>query len=471
MSTISPQQLSTLDPQNPQFDRQLVETLVEAGCSTVPQLEAQLTTLIAELDQLLSEQLSAIIQAPEFKALEALWRNLSALLDNDYSRSVKVRILDLSWPELAADLNLSRDLSYSALYRKIYTEEFSTAGGEPYGLLLIDHPASMELDDDSGFDDLFTLQLLGQLGHDALCPVLLPVATDFLGTDDVDVWTDPARVQRILDSADFAPWQALREQNGSQFIGLTLPRLLVRKPWRNYAEGFVFNEVAADKPGDELLWGNSSFAFAANVMREFNRIHWFGFLRASGDGVDAAIVNARRASYDHHLIQPICEIRFTDQLEECYAEQGFIPLSTCYLTGKVGIFSNRSVFRPLRRQASDEVNAMLQTTLLACRFGHYLKVKIRNKIGGYRTASECERELNSWLQTYCSNVDYADDAILARYPLKKAAIRISGDDRMASYHCEVEMLPQYQFDYLASNIMLKTDLGSIGGTTPRGGSV
>ncbi len=424
--------------------------------------EAVVQKLISEIDECLSRQLELIIQAPVFKELEALWRNLSALIGEGYPRGqVRIRILDMTWQQLSDDLNLSFSLKESLIYRRVYQQEFSTSGGQPYGLLLINHAVSTDVDHITGHDDLYTLQLLGQLGHEALCPVLMSASDNFIGTSDPDVWTDPERVRRILASDDFSSWQQLRAEPVSQFLGLTIPALQVRQPWSDYSNQFLFDEQPAYYSDSHILWGNSAFALARNVIREFCRISWFGFLRTgSSPRNGGAIVD---------LFSPaVASVRITPLLENFYSDRGFIPLSTGYLDKTVGIFSNRSIFHPEAAGSSDNaVASMLQTTLLACRIGHYLKIQIRDKIGSYKTAAECERELNRWLQTYTSNVEHAEEHILARYPLKKAQVRVIGHSSSGHYHCQISLQPQYQFDFLSSSIVLKTELAS----TERSGRV
>ncbi|MCL6271443.1 type VI secretion system contractile sheath large subunit [Sansalvadorimonas sp. 2012CJ34-2] len=425
-------------------------------------LEFVMQGLIAEIDERISRQLEPVIQDNHFKKLEALWRNLRALAGEGYpAGQVRIRILDMTWSQLSDDLNLSFTLKDSSLYRRIYQQEFSTSGGHPFGLLLVDHAVTTDLDPDTGHDDLYTMQLLGQLGHESLCPVLLPVADHFIGTDDPDVWTDPERVGRIFASDDFTGWRQLRSEKVSQFIGLTMPAIRIREPWANYQNQFLFDEQSAFAADSSTLWGNSAFALARNVLREFCRISWFGFLRS---GTDARSGGALVDLYS----EPVISMRITPALDNFYSENGFVPLANGYLDNKIGIFSNRSVFQPegagagagVGESSSDAaVISMLQTTLLACRIGHYLKAQIRDKIGSYKSASECERELNAWLQTYTSNVEHAEEHILARYPLKKSMVKVEGDSGTGRFHCQVSMQPQYQFDFLTSSIVLRTELG------------
>ncbi len=99
------------------------------------QFKALLSRVITQLDQLLSEQLSAVIQAEEFKRLEASWSGLHSLVQLPVSsRRIKVKLLDFSWNMLSTDLNQSFEISRSALFKKIYAKELDTAGGPAFWL-------------------------------------------------------------------------------------------------------------------------------------------------------------------------------------------------------------------------------------------------------------------------------------------------------------------------------------------------
>ncbi|MDD7805132.1 MAG: type VI secretion system contractile sheath large subunit [Endozoicomonas sp. (ex Botrylloides leachii)] len=423
------------------------------------QTEALIQKLIAAIDEMISMQLSIIIQSPPYKRLESLWRGLffmlGAVSSAQKTTAVRVRILDLSWSMLAADLELNARSRPSLLYRLVCRQELNTLGGQPFGLLLVDHAVSVLPDINKDCNDIEVLKYLANFAKNALCPVILPVASDFLGTDDIDIWVDEARVKRILDSTDFFEWHKLRKQENSFFLGLTLPEILMRQPWENYCKDIYFNEVPTKGMGSDYLWGNSAFAFARNVISEFDRIRWFGFLREPLGG--AVVAN--------NTNQPIAaRLRITESLEYFYNEQGFIPLTTCYLTHHIAFFSNQSIFKlPMKDADKDQwkLLTMLQTTLTGCRFGHYLKKLIRENIGSYRDAESCELKLNEWLLGYVSNVGYAEESILAQYPLKSAKVRLTGDPNLGIYQCKIEIQPQYQFDMIKAHIVIKANAGEL----------
>ena len=417
-------------------------------------VEATVQKLVAAIDEMVRLQLSSIIQQSSFKALESLWRGLLYLVErNSNPASSLIRVLDMSWEEVADDLNLSNRFQSSLLYRLVNQQELNTLGGHPFGLLLFDHCVSFTQTDFSVHDEIYTLQLLSELGQESLCPVLMSSAPDFLFTDDLEVWSNPERISRILASEDFNDWRRLRTLPSSRFLGLTLPQILVRPPWQGCYSDILFDEIAIGKPDSHFLWGNSAFALAGNIICEFNRIHWFGFLRVADKG--GALVGSTER------FTAAARVKITDRLGEFLSEQGFIPLETCYLNHHLAFFNNRSIYNPPAGRDDLKIISMLQTTLIGCRFGHYLKLLIRENIGSYDSAESCEKQLNIWLQEYTSDVDQGSDEVLASYPLRKSRARIRGNKALGIYQCEVELQPQYQFDFIRTSLVLKTDSSEI----------
>lgn len=408
--------------------------------------KATLTRFIALLDKLLSVQLSLVIQHVDFKRLEASWRGLAMLTLQPVSRRrIKVKVLDLKWHAVSNDLNGSFDIKQSVLYRKIYSREFDTAGGMPFGLLIIDHHIVSDYSAENDCDDLYTLLLLSELGESSMCPIIMGVDEFFFGDDPRRQLHDSSRINRILNSQDFQLWKQLREKSSARFIHLVLPEYLQHLSYQNYAAGFIFSETDHNQ---SALWGNSAYLLACNVIREFERISWFGFLRSYD----------KNGSYGA-IVQQTVDTKVNIHSEDSgfWSDQGFIPVTSVYLSGQKGFFNNQSVWK-----ASDEESrllGMLQTNLMACRFGHYIKAQIRDLIGRYDSIDDCKRSLENWLNKYISDVDYGDDSVMARYPLKSCEIRmekILDDD--TRYYCKIILQPQYQYEMIDARVVLNTSL-------------
>ncbi|NLS11780.1 type VI secretion system contractile sheath large subunit [Vibrio sp. SM6] len=421
-------------------------------------LVAGIVRLIAEIDRRISLQLSEVIHHPDFCQLEAAWRSVETLvqLPVNYQKT-RVKLLDLTWFELSHELNNAPSLKRSMLYNLIANRELNTSGGQPFGMLVVDHGLSMSLDND--YDDLYTVELLASLGELCLCPFVLSLEPEFFGESGADWLSDLGRMDKILQGPDFAEWQRLRRLNQARFVGVTLPQVRLRDAYAIDASRKIrFTESHQEQPG---LWGQASVLFASIAMREFNRINWFGFMKSRWqDKAMGALVNVPQtgigtsASYT-----PQPDIAIYSEMGHFYAEQGFIPLCRSVTTDKYFFRGNRSIWA-LAQNDAELVSGQLQTTLMICRIAHFLKMQIRGMIGNFQSAEECERYLNDWLQKYTSNLFNADEATMAKYPLSKSRVEVKPvNGQKDRYICNVLVQPQYQYDNVCGEVLLSTDLG------------
>lgn len=417
-----------------------------------------ISNLIVGIDQKISQQLSKIIQHKNFRELEALWRSLFVLVNTEYSTSrVKIKVLDISWGEISKDLNLSYDIKHTSLYYKIYSKELDTAGGFPYGALAICHRLSNDNNNDdyftNDFDDIYTTQLLGELGDVCLCQILIGLDEYFFGDNPDAILHNQERIQRIVQSQDFIAWQNLRKNKSSRFLNIVFPDYLVRKPYENYFSKFVFNETLTG--ACEGLWGNAVFLLVSNIIREFSRISWFGFLRAYDEnGEHGAVVKLPKP------LRVVPKSNFSVESDNYLSDFGLTVLSNVYLTDFYGFYSNSSV--KYSKNDTEKVINMMQTNLMSCRFSHYIKVILRDKVANYDTPEDCKKFLDNWISKYVMNSSFADESIVSQYPLKNAEIEVfARKDDATVYDCEVKIEPQYQYDLSTVSITLLTSARNI----------
>lgn len=424
-------------------------------------LFASISRLIADIDEKLSAQVSKILHHPDYAALESVWLGVDSLVNLPVNnQKTKVRILDISWGELSQDVNNSISLRRTVMYNLIGNRELNTSGGQPFGVMVVDHGISMNLDQD--YDDLYTLELLARLGDIVLCPFVFSPAEDFFGEKGGDWLSDTKRVEKILDGPDFASWRYLRSLPEARFIGLVMPRVKLRDAYTKAScRRFVFDETHQKQRG---LWGNSAFLFACVAMREFNRINWFGFMKSRWqDQYYGALANVPPNGVGSFSTKtPTPDVRIITEMGGFYSSQGFIPLCHSLMTDKYFFRGNASIWKA-GKDETEAVMGQLQTTLMICRIAHYLKVQIRGMIGNFQTAEECEIFLNNWLDRYSSNLFSADEATLAKYPLSKGQVRVKEiPGQQGRYSCDVLVQPQYQFDNVCGEVLLSTDLGAEG---------
>ncbi|MCE7629659.1 type VI secretion system contractile sheath large subunit, partial [Vibrio fluvialis] len=221
-------------------------------------LLASLLRLIAEIDDRMSRQLSVVIHHPDFSRLEASWKGVEALVSLPVNyQKVQIKIRNMSWEDLSQELNTAVSLRRTSLYNLIGNRELNTSGGQPFGLVVVDHALSMSLDGD--YDDLYTLELLSQLGDLCLCPFILSPSDDFFGESGADWFSDIERVKKILHGPEFVAWQRVRRLSSARFIGLVVPKIRLREAYgRSASSAIQFREYSANPAG---LWGSAAYLF------------------------------------------------------------------------------------------------------------------------------------------------------------------------------------------------------------------
>ena len=445
--------------------------------------ELRAERLIAAIDGLLSEQVDAILHAPGFQALEALWRQLHTFVVlSRPMRQVRVKLLDVSWAELHRDIARASEFDQSTLFRLVYSEQLGSPGGEPFGVVIVDHAVSHlpggPAQGQRAHDDVTVLQTLAAIGAAAFCPFLLGASPRLLDLED---WTDAGPMFDVASPARGAShqrWQSLRQNEDTRFLGLLLPRLLVRRPHeavdRHRRDGFRYRgeSVGADGPSSGMLWGNPAFAFAGTVIRLFDESGWFADLRGvRQDAPGAGLVDwlpVHRFNTDAGMIagQPPVEVRLSAAQEQALTEVGLIPVTAAPYTRHLMFRSNPSLHAPKAYDRPDatwnaRISAMLQYVFCVSRFAHYLLVMMRESVGSFKGAGEVQARLNAWLQKYTLGNDDPSQEARARYPLREAFVEVYDvPGRPGALGCTIRLKPHFQIDSIAASFKLVTAVGA-----------
>ena len=447
--------------------------------------------LIAAIDALLSAQVDAILHHRGFQALEASWRQLHALTGTARGmRLVRIKVLDLSWAALGRDLDRASEFDQSTLFRLVYSEQIGTAGGEPFGLLVMDRAVSHRPGGEPGrvHDDVTMLQSLAGIGAAAFCPILLQAAPDLLDLPDWPAAGAGVDLAPVLDDPAHLRWRSLRQATDTRFLGLTLPRVLVRLPWsdvdRGRPDGFVYRGETVGAGGqsdamqsdgmhsDGMLWGNAAFAFAATVLCLFDESGWFADLRGArqdsgGAGlVEGLAVHAFATDTGTIAGQPPVEVRLTSAQEQTLGDAGLIPVIAAPYTAKVMFNGNASLHAPAQYARGEatwnaRISAMLQYILCVSRFAHYLLVMMRDTVGSYQGVGEVQARLNTWLQKYCLGNDDPSTEARARFPLREAFVEVHEvAGRPGTLGCTIRLKPHFQIDSIATSFRLVTSMNN-----------
>ncbi|MFK5914304.1 MAG: type VI secretion system contractile sheath large subunit [Woeseiaceae bacterium] len=429
---------------------------------------------IADIDDLINEQLNAIIHHKKLQKLEASWRGLWYLaVQSEGAVNIKIKILDISWKEISKDISRALEFDQSQLFQKIYSEEYGTPGGEPYGVLIGDYEISHRVSKKHPHDDIATLQGLSQVAAAAFAPFIAGASCELFGLDSFSSLSLPVNLKSVFSQSEYLKWNSLREQIDSRFLGLTVPRILMRLPYRTKPgsyKGLFFYEKSATQEHENYLWGNASYGFAAILIREYANIGWFGHIRGvprnhiAGGLLTNLPVDCFETDAENISHKPVTDVVITDIKEREISDLGLIPLCQCYDTPFAAFYNNQSLQSPKlhdSRQANinAKLSAMLQHVLCGSRIAHYIKVMIRDKVGSFTTAGDCEEYLREWLFKYTTGRDDLEWEEQARYPLKEAAVQVKEHPaKPGSYLCVIHLKPHYQLDQMVSELELVTEL-------------
>ena len=124
---------------------ELVREVLSGTVVVSDNLSATLDARVAELDELISRQLSTVMHHPDFQKLESTWSGLQYLCKHTSTGALmKIRIFNATKAELVRDFKTAIDFDQSALFKKVYEEEFGTFGGAPFGTLVGDYQISRQ---------------------------------------------------------------------------------------------------------------------------------------------------------------------------------------------------------------------------------------------------------------------------------------------------------------------------------------
>lgn len=453
------------------------EFVPKAKQISAPAIKSAILRIIADIDELVNDQLNSIIHQPNFQKLEASWRGLWLIAKQaDGSQDIKIKILNISWSEVVKDISRAIEFDQSQLFKKIYNEEYGTPGGEPYGAIIGDYVVSHRISEKHPHDDISTLAGLAQIAAAAFSPFITSASPELFGMEDFSGLGLPLNLTNIFSQKEYIKWHSLREKTDSRFIGLTVPKILMRRPYRTKPgsyKGIHFFEKS-DSTGKNHLWGNACYAFAGILIREFSNIGWFGHIRGvprnyiSGGLVSSLPIDRFDTDAETIAHKPVTDVILTDAAEKEISELGFIPLCQGYLSPYATFYNNQSVQQPKAYRGADvnanaRLSAMLQHVLCGSRIAHYIKVMIRDKVGSFITAERCESFLQDWLLKYTTGREDLDWEEQARYPLKEGAVRVKEHpSKPGEFLCVIHLQPHYQLDQMVSELELVTELSSLG---------
>lgn len=445
---------------------------IDPGGLTKDRIVRLLNRDVARIDALLARQVNVILHHRKFQRLEARWRGLRYLVESlEDGVNMQVRILDCDWRTMLRDLDKAIEFDQSQLFKRVYSEEFGNPGGEPYAVLLGDYEIRPGVTPGCPIDDLQAVRYLSQVAAAAFAPFVAGVHPTMFGLNSFTELQRPMDLDAIFRQQEYTRWRSLRQSEDARFVGLVMPRILLRAPYddvRKRVSGFRFKEQATTR--DDYLWGNAVYAFGAVLARAFAQSGWPADIRGVRQDLDeGGLVTGLPAvpfGVDRKHPETKCstDVIVSDTLEKDLAELGFISLCHCKYTEYSAFYSNPSIQDPQAYDrdiatANARLSAMLQYVLCVSRLAHYLKVMGRDKVGSFIESHDCEAYLNNWLQKYITQDDEATSDMKARFPLRDASAQVRElPGKPGSYGCVIHLQPHYQLDGMVSAVRLTTEL-------------
>src|SRR5438874_4353904 len=372
------------------------------GSDVVKSIEA----IIAELDNKLTEQINVILHNEEFQRLEGAWRGLSYLVNNtETDEMLKIRFMNISKQDLGKTLKRYKGTAWdqSPIFKKVYEAEYGQFGGEPFGCLVGDYHFDQTPPD---------VELVGQMAQVAAaahCPFIAGVSPSVMQMESWQELANPRDLTKIFTTAEYAPWRSLREAEDSRYVGLAMPRFLGRYPYgkANPVDEFDFQEDTEGARHDKFSWVNSAYAMGVNSTRSFKLYGWCSRIRGVESGGSLEGLPVHTFPTDDGGVDMKCptEIAISDRREAELAKNGFMPLLHRKNTDVAAFIGAQSLQKPFEytdpdATANANLSARLPYLFATCRFAHFLKCIVRDKIGTFKDRDAMQRYLTQWIFQY-----------------------------------------------------------------------
>lgn len=299
------------------FIRRVVQPYVVAAPS------AQQDHLVTAIDQATGLQMRELLRDPSFQALESAWRGIDWLVRRvETGENLHIHLLDVSKEELVSDLgSTAGNVRDSALHRLLVARSSRTLEENPWSLL-----AGL-FTFGTGQEDVALLEALGEAASASGASFVAAAAPDVLGCrSSLAEEPDPAAWQP-LDEDTQRRWTALRRSAAARWLGLALPRLLLRLPYgarTDPTEAFVFEEQPPDPEHEGYLWGNPSIACAMLVARAFEESGWE---MQPGEFLDIEDLPAHHYQAEGETrMTPCAEAYLTETAATTMLDHGLMPI-------------------------------------------------------------------------------------------------------------------------------------------------
>jgi type VI secretion system protein ImpC len=425
--------------------------------------------LIAQIDKKLTDQINLIMHHEDFQALESAWRGLHYMVTNtETDESLKIKVMNLSKKELHKTLRKFKGVAWdqSPIFKQMYEQEYGQFGGEPFGCVVGDYYF------DHGPQDVETLTQMSKISASMHAPFISAVSPKAMQFDSWGELSNPRDLTKIFQTPEYASWRSLRDSEDSRYLGLAMPRFLSRQPYgakTDPVEEFDFEEDTEDADSSKYAWSNSAYAMGVNINRAFKLYGWCSRIRGIESGGAVEDLPTHTFPTDDGGVDMKCptEIAISDRREAELAKNGFMPLIHRKNSDFAAFIGAQSLQKPAEYDDPDATaNANLAARLpylfASCRFAHYLKCIVRDKIGSFKERDEMQTWLNNWIMQYVDgDPTNSSETTKARKPLAAAEVVVEEDESNPGYYrSRFYLRPHYQLEGLTVSLRLVSKLPS-----------
>jgi type VI secretion system protein ImpC len=452
---------------------QAVQTLAQQALSQTQLIGKDVVKtiedMIAAIDRKLSEQVNQILHHEDFQKLEGAWRGLHYLVNNtETDELLKIRVMNVSKAELGKTLKRYKGTNWdqSPIFKRVYEEEYGQFGGEPFGTLVGDYHF------DQSAPDVEMLGEMAKVAAAAHAPFITGVSPTVMQMGSWQELANPRDLTKIFGTPEYAAWRSLRESEDSKYLGLAMPRFLARLPYgarTNPVEAFNFEEDTGAADHGKYTWANAAYAMATNINRSFKEYGWCSRIRGIESGGAVQGLPTHTFPTDDGGVDMKCptEIAISDRREAELAKNGFMPLVHRKNSDFAAFIGAQSLHKPAEYDDPDaSANANLAARLpylfATCRFAHYLKCIVRDKVGSFKERDDMQRWLQDWILQYVDGGPaHSSESTKARKPLAAAEVVVEEVEGNPGYYSSKFFLrPHYQLEGLTVSLRLVSKLPS-----------
>ena len=322
--------------QTPQYLQRIIDQAVAPYI--VPKADPHQDVYLAAVDKAMGDQVRDALHDPSFQSLEATWRSLHKLISNiEDDSEIQIHLLDVTYEELLADVPINDEqLRQWSLYRRLTEASGQALGASPWSLIVGDFLITALP------QDLTLLGALAVTAESLQAPLITSAHSNFLGCSSLVDCPNPSD-WKPLDAETLQYWQTLRRSSAAAWVGLVLPRVLLRLPYgkaTNVVDSFEFEEFVMERKHEDYLWGNPAYLCAELIAQSFAAEGWSMELESQIDIGDLPAHTYREE--DEVKLQPCGEVAFGERTAEAILQRGLMPLLS---------WKNRDAVRFLRFQS------------------------------------------------------------------------------------------------------------------------